>query len=79
MIEETDYEKLIITTYGSAKKLKIKYDSTKLMLYTDNLTNSEEGIILTTEENANYQIEFVKLTTDKIKLNTDDISIEELE
>ena len=77
LVDNTDYEKLIITTYDYIGNFKINYDSTKLMLYTDNMQTIEESIILQTEKNSNYQIEFIKLTTDKIELDTDDIRVEE--
>lgn len=75
---ETDYEKLVITTYSYEGNIKIKYDKTKLILFTDNLedvTLADDGAILNTKVNCNYQVEFIKMTTDTIKLGTD-ISIE---
>ena len=66
-----DYEKLIITTYDYNKTLKIEYEPTKLMLYTDGLNNNDNIITINPKSNSNYEIEFIKLTSDEIKLNTD--------
>lgn len=71
---ENDYEKLIITTYSYKGNIKIKYNSTKLMLFTDNIegiTTTDDGVILNVKSNSNYQIEFIKLTTDSVELGTD--------
>lgn len=78
LINESDYEKLIITTYEYTNNLKIKYSTEKLMLYSDNMKTLDDGIILTVEKNSNYQIEFIKLTSDQIELGSDDIRVEEL-
>lgn len=71
LIEKKDYEKLIITTYDYNKTLKIEYEPTKLMLYTDGLNNNDNIITINPKSNSNYEIEFIKLTSDEIKLNTD--------
>lgn len=74
---ETDYEKLLITTYSYKGNIKIKYDKTKLILFTDNLegiTLNDDIAILNIESNSNYQVEFIKITTDSVELGTDIIT-----
>ena len=41
------------------------------MLYTDGINNNDNIITINPKSNSNYEIEFIKLTSDEIKLNTD--------
>ena len=76
---EDECENLLIRTYDYSGKLEINFNSDKVKVYDErkeNVTISDNTVIIDVDNNSNYSIKFIKLTSEEIKLN-EDISVKE--